>query len=107
MTMKVPALSVRQPWANLIASGRKRIEYRSWATRYRGPLLICAARTAADNCRGPYGVAIVLVDLVDCRKPANDGKVQWVLKNPRRVQPVPVRGRLGVFTFEGRVALLK
>jgi hypothetical protein len=35
-------LSVRQPWASLIVSGAKDCENRSWATSYRGPLLIHA-----------------------------------------------------------------
>lgn len=36
------ALTVRQPWASLIAAGVKTIETRSWSTRYRGPLAIHA-----------------------------------------------------------------
>lgn len=38
--MKV--LTVRQPWASLIALGAKSIETRSWPTSYRGPLAIHA-----------------------------------------------------------------
>ncbi len=38
------ALSAKQPWANLIAAGEKTIETRTWATRYRGPLLIVSSR---------------------------------------------------------------
>lgn len=38
------AMSVWQPWASAIASGAKRYETRSWATRYRGPIAICAAK---------------------------------------------------------------
>lgn len=37
-------LTLWEPWATLIAIGAKRIETRSWATRYRGPLAIHAAR---------------------------------------------------------------
>lgn len=37
------ALSVRQPWALAIVDGVKTIEIRSWATDYRGELLICAS----------------------------------------------------------------
>jgi hypothetical protein len=40
--MKV--LSLTQPWATLVAIGAKTIETRSWATRYRGPLAIHAAK---------------------------------------------------------------
>ena len=44
------ALSLYQPWASLIMAGRKTIETRSWATKYRGPLAIHAskARINAD-----------------------------------------------------------
>lgn len=37
------ALTIRQPWASLIAVGAKTIETRSWHTKYRGPVLIHAA----------------------------------------------------------------
>ena len=38
------ALTIRQPWASLVAIGAKRLETRSWPTRYRGPLAIHAAK---------------------------------------------------------------
>ncbi len=38
------ALTVRQPWASLIAVGVKTIETRSWRTEYRGPLAIHAGQ---------------------------------------------------------------
>lgn len=47
--MKIKALSVRQPWAWLIANGYKTMEVRSWFTEYRGELLICAAKTFDEN----------------------------------------------------------
>jgi hypothetical protein len=42
------ALSIRQPWAHLIVHEGKTIENRSWSTRYRGPLLIHAAKGMTD-----------------------------------------------------------
>lgn len=39
--MKV--LTIQQPWATLIMLGAKKIETRSWDTKYRGPLLIHAS----------------------------------------------------------------
>lgn len=42
------ALSLHQPWAQLIALGWKHLETRSWSTRYRGPIAICAAKTTAS-----------------------------------------------------------
>jgi len=43
------ALSIRQPWAFLIAHGLKDLENRDWETHYRGPLLIHAGKTLADD----------------------------------------------------------
>jgi hypothetical protein len=40
----VKAISLWQPWASAIALGAKRIETRSWSTRYRGPIAIHAAQ---------------------------------------------------------------
>lgn len=37
------AITVKQPWASLIVAGIKDIENRTWATKYRGPLLIHAS----------------------------------------------------------------
>ncbi len=37
-------LSLLQPWASLVVMGHKTIETRSWATAYRGPLLIHASK---------------------------------------------------------------
>jgi len=46
------ALSVKQPWANKIASGEKTIEVRTWYTHYRGPLLIVLSLVGLVVCVG-------------------------------------------------------
>src|SRR3954471_13491876 len=73
------ALSLKQPWAALLAHGRKTIEIRRWPTARRGIVLIHAARIpderpeawaqvppeladAARLCGGIIGVA----DLTSC-----------------------------------------
>ena len=38
------AITIWQPWASLLACGGKRFETRSWATAYRGPIAIHAAK---------------------------------------------------------------
>lgn len=38
------AITVCQPWAWAIAQGYKRVDNRTWQTRYRGPILIHAGR---------------------------------------------------------------
>lgn len=52
------ALTLTQPWATLVAIGAKRIETRSWPTKYRGPLAIHAGAGL-----GPVGGKLALVDL--------------------------------------------
>lgn len=42
MSAEIRALTVRQPWAACIASGRKATENRRWPTKFRGRLLIHA-----------------------------------------------------------------
>lgn len=39
------AITIRQPWASLIAFGDKIYETRSWSTKYRGPVAIHAGKT--------------------------------------------------------------
>lgn len=103
------ALSVKQPWAELIARGEKTIETRGKATRHRGPLLIV-------SCRSPNvwvtGCAIAVVDLVDCRPMTRadegaalcgrwTGAKAWVLENPRRVEPpLPIKGQQGIYNVD-------
>ncbi len=38
------AITIWQPWASLLATGAKQYETRSWATSYRGPIAIHAAK---------------------------------------------------------------
>lgn len=47
----IRGLTVRQPHAQLILLGEKTIELRSWSTRYRGDLLICAALAEVERLR--------------------------------------------------------
>jgi len=63
----VKAITIRQPWATLIALGVKTIETRSWRTHYRGPVAIHAG--AAMPIRGPIGAWVVALDDVQERMP--------------------------------------
>jgi hypothetical protein len=103
------ALVVRQPWAAMIADGRKTIEVRSWRTSFRGDLLIIAARCNQGTEHGmPRGVTVGLVRLMECRsmRPEDEpaafvtyqpGQWAWVLELIRTLPPVPIRGMRGVF----------
>jgi hypothetical protein len=109
--MIMRALSLTQPWANLVAQGRKSIETRTWATLFRGRLLICATRQRVPDCPGPYGVALAVARLCLVRpmvagdEPAAcckvyPGALAWVLDPVRALPPearFPVHGQLGLF----------
>ena len=44
-------LSLKQPYADLLATGRKTIEIRKWNTNFRGPFLIHASKNVnKDAC---------------------------------------------------------
>lgn len=99
------ALSVKQPWANMIASGEKTIETRRWYTDYRGPLLIVSSKTPPLE---PAGFALAEAKLVECRPMTHKDEeaaccelypnaFAWVLTNIRRIEPFQVRGQLRIF----------
>jgi ASCH domain len=101
---RMKALSIRQPWADLILAGVKTREYRSWRVEYRGALLIHAAKrreVGADVPRAtPRGGFVGVVDLVNIIVPdeLDPGKrYAWVFANPRRIPFVAAPGRLGLF----------
>ena len=104
------AITVRQPWAHLIVTGRKSVEHRSWRTHHRGPLLIHAAkqergRGSAELAPGSVSNAVVgVVELADCVRDdlpgadPDEGRYYWVLINPRVfVSPLPAHGKVGLF----------
>jgi hypothetical protein len=102
---EIVALTVRQSWANLIASGKKTIETRRWRTVHRGPLLICSS---AQPRIAPAGCAVAIVNLIDCRPmtaadealaccPVYPGAWAWVLAEIRPIKPFRVRGQQRLF----------
>lgn len=120
------AISVRQPWAWLVVQGHKPVENRSWATKYRGPLLIHASKGmtrdefdsamifAINVCgfRGHFprfeelerGGIVGAVRMVDCVAPNArtsrwhmDGQHGFLLRDAQPLPFVPMNGRLGFF----------
>jgi len=47
--VRIKAISLKQPWANLVASGKKTIETRTWKTPYSGPILIVSSKKRQLN----------------------------------------------------------
>lgn len=124
------ALTIHQPFASAIITGLKRVENRSWQTRYRGPLAIHASKAPTQTewltyvqeialmnagleiKSLPHGAIIGIVELVDCRysyeyiadNPRDEwafGPMCWVMANPRKLAtPIPIRGRLGLWNID-------
>jgi hypothetical protein len=93
------ALSVWQPHASMIASGRKNVEYRTWGTKHRGDLLITAAARVPrlrQHRDLPRGCALCLVNLIDCVE-VEPGLYAWLLDDPRPVPSIPLCSRQRLF----------
>ena len=55
--MEIRALSITRPWVLPIVRGLKSIEFRKWATSYRGPILIhTPASTFCDEEMKKWGI---------------------------------------------------
>jgi len=115
------ALSIRQPWAWLIVNGYKDIENRTWPTKYRGPVLIHAAKTPEaislleiisyyDLNLEPadilprFGGIVGQAEITDCVSSHEStwfhGPRGFVLENARPLPFEACRGRLGLFEVQ-------
>ena len=124
------ALSIIEPYASLIAYGLKRIETRSWATKYRGPILIHASATRipkeyrdnpdlafAKGLEMHNGYIVCKANLVDCVLMTEEflatvdetekklgfysvGRYAWILEDVEPVEMVKAKGHLGIWNYE-------
>lgn len=116
------ALSIRQPWAELILRGKKTIEIRTWDDTYRGDLYLHTGRQAdgykifdfgmPNVFRGGFVGVIELAAIIpftteNWRLWQNKhlstglytpGLFAWIIRNPRRfVNPIVGPGKTGLF----------
>ena len=98
------ALSVKQPWAELIARGKKKKEFRTWSRSCFGELLIVASKSVeAEDIEAEgldmaclvFGRAVCVVDFY--KVTGSDDDYAWHLRNPRRVEPVEVKGSASLY----------
>jgi len=133
---QIKAITVRQPWAELILRKRKPYELRSWSTNYRGLLVIHSAMKMDSDLvrqvglnpdkliRGAFVGFVVLSNVRPYTRA--DSKLlkkqragggwypnlfSWVITKPRRISPaINAKGQLGLFgvsrTVERRIAKL-
>ena len=117
------ALSLKQPWAELILQGKKTIETRKWRTNFRGKFLIHASKTPDKVTMArfgfsslPSGCIVGKAELVDVKEyktkrefDADFNKHQakvdkydkkrygYLLRNVKRLKPKPYKGMLNFF----------
>jgi len=118
------AITIRQPWAELILQGRKTIELRSWQTKIRERVVVHAGKEVKRAACEAYsldagslvrGALVGYVDIVDVvgldqgnweeLRPQHlalgdypGGLVGWRLANPERLpEPIPMTGRRQFF----------
>lgn len=124
--MKV--LTLRQPWATLVAEGIKKYEFRSWKTKYRGKVLIHAGAGIDKEDMGKYSnldlefpsrKIIAIVEIEDCleldeklnkkiieeNNIAYGNKIRtgyaWKLKNVKKIKyGKEVNGQLGLWNID-------
>ncbi len=90
------ALSIRQPWVELILLGRKTIEVRSWTTRHRGPLWLHAGMARDIQAKSNYSAHSVCgrsVVLDSCFR-RNDESKQVI---STLVIPIPAKAGIHIF----------
>jgi hypothetical protein len=118
-TIEINVLSVRQPWASMIAGQyglTKTIETRRWYTSYRGPLWIASAKKPQEGDL-PTGAILCCTNLVDCRKMVlddeyvarceyYDGAFSWILRDIKAIKPIPVKGSLGIYKVKVKLPII-
>jgi len=126
--IKLKVLTLRQPWATLVAEGIKKYEFRSWKTNYRGKVLIHAG-TGIDkddmkkyehmNLDFPSRRIIAVVEIEDCleldkdlnKKIISENNIAyghkirtgyaWKLKNIKKIDyDKEVNGQLGLWNID-------
>ena len=112
------ALSIHPEYAMNIVKGLKTIEVRTWTTRYRGDLLICATAKRGKGLISGHALGVVtLADVVPMkREHAKAAMVSpyeywgdcyaWILENPRPIKPFPMKGKLSLWECSHEVEYL-
>jgi len=125
---ELTAITLHQPWASLIAAGKKHYETRDWSTDYRGMIAIHAAKKLHEDeslislleisaAEIPLGAVVALAELTDCILMDEEfilkqssfeqylglweiGRYAWKLENVRAIEPIPATGKQGLWKWK-------
>ncbi len=92
------ALSVRGDYIMDMIAGKKKIEYRTWKTNYRGPILMCS--TAKKVAGAAPGYAICVVNLKSIQYFPLEGFYHWNIELANVIKPIHVKGQLKLFNVD-------
>lgn len=116
------ALSLKQPFAELILQGKKKIEIRKWNTKFRGEFLIHASKIPDKKAmekfkfnKLPQGEIVGKTTLVNVKKYSSKeefehdknlhlatpeyGNYGFILDKVQKLEPIKCNGRLGFWDF--------
>jgi predicted transcriptional regulator len=116
------ALSLKQPFAELVVSGRKKIELRKWNTDFRGEFLIHASKSINEEAMKsfgfttlPTGCIVGKAKLIDVKHYKNSeehskdknlhlassdwGDYGFILTDAQRLKEIPCKGSLHFWDF--------
>lgn len=117
------ALSIKDPWAYLIAIGEKDVENRTWRTNFRGRIYIHVSAKPAKvflslfsqlnilSLPGNRSLSAIIgeVTIIDCIRNslslwAEDGCYHWILKDAILYDTpiLNIKGKLGLWDYDGK-----
>ena len=94
----IKALSVRGDFIMDMIAGKKKIEYRTWKTNYRGPILMCS--TAKKVAGAAPGYAICVVNLKSIQYFPLEGFYHWNIELANVIKPIHVKGQLKLLNVD-------
>ena len=118
------ALSLKQPWVELILLGKKTIELRKWNTNFRGEFYIHASGNIDEEQIKKFNLnnlprqsIVGKANLVDVKIYNNEkeflqdsnkhlasnmkfGKYGFILSNVKRIEPIKYKGQLRFFEVD-------
>ena len=116
------SLSLKQPYAELILQGKKKIELRKWNTKFRGEFYIHSSKIPDKKAMErfnfndlPLGFILGKATLINVKKYENEeqhkkdknlhlasstwGNYGFILENPKRIKPIKAKGKLNFWEF--------
>jgi len=101
--MKV--ISIKQPWAYLIIKKRKKYEFRTWKTKYKGEILIHASKTIDKEAVKRFnlnikdletGKILGITNITDCIVLTKELKEELLKKEPE----IYKNSKIGEYAFK-------